>query len=73
MEIKSIDSGVESIKLQGNTIWQRSIISKVKRRSAVSVSGFCQPHGGVQSKMAHIENSGALKDRILVTIAADTD
>lgn len=58
----------------------------MKRRSAVSVSGFCQPssralsdvkhkidHGGVQSKMAHIENSGALKDRTLVTIAADTD
>ena len=58
----------------------------MKRRSAVSVSGFCQPssralsdvkhkidHGGVQSKMAHIENSGALKDRTLVTIAADID
>ena len=30
-------------------------------------------HGGVLSKMAHIENSGALKDRILVTITADID
>lgn len=43
LEIKSIYSGVGSIKLHGNTIWLRSVISKVKRRSAVSVSGFCKP------------------------------